>query len=119
VEYANPAVEHQMGPVVGAIVATFKQLGATTHVMPASVVTPEEAIALSTLGVDDLTLPPKVLEGLAARPVTQADLDAGVSVPKLASATDFPDFLANDGVTLDASIKSDISVQERLEYAVK
>ncbi|KAI0639407.1 aldolase [Trametes polyzona] len=65
-EYADTAREHPMGPVIGAIVQLYKEIGSPTLVMPASIVTAKEVLALVSLGPDHLTLSGAVLDELAA-----------------------------------------------------
>lgn len=70
VEYAHPETQHPMSSTIRSIVAHYKELDskgvARPLVMPASIVTSKEALAISTLGVDHMTVSVKVLEGLAA-----------------------------------------------------
>ncbi|KAI0778190.1 hypothetical protein BD413DRAFT_507413 [Trametes elegans] len=65
-EYTDTAREHPMGPVIGAIVELFKDVGSRTLVMPASIVTAKEVLALVSLSPDHLTLSGAVLDQLAA-----------------------------------------------------
>ncbi|KAI0361615.1 aldolase [Trametes cingulata] len=65
-EYQDTAREHPMAPVIGAIVQLFKELGSSTLVMPASIVTAKEVVALVSLKPDHLTLSGAVLDQLAA-----------------------------------------------------
>ncbi|KAI0335268.1 aldolase [Cubamyces sp. BRFM 1775] len=65
-EYADTAREHPMAPVIGAIVQLFREIGSSTLVMPASIVTAKEVLALVTLKPDHLTLSGAVLDQLAA-----------------------------------------------------
>ncbi|KAF8177134.1 hypothetical protein K438DRAFT_1978781 [Mycena galopus ATCC 62051] len=68
VEYAEPKTEHSMSGVILSIVQAFRKLGSKTLVMPASIVTPQEVIALVSLSPDHLTLSGTVLDALAALP---------------------------------------------------
>ncbi|CDO71567.1 hypothetical protein BN946_scf184911.g37 [Trametes cinnabarina] len=64
-EYGDTAREHPMAPVIGAIVQLYKGIGARTLVMPASIVTAKEVLALVSLKPDHLTLSGAVLDQLA------------------------------------------------------
>lgn len=70
VEYAAPEVEHPMSGTIRNVVELYKGMDEKglprPLVMPASIVTSKEALAISTLGVDHMTVSVKVLQGLAA-----------------------------------------------------
>ena len=70
VEYERPEREHPMSGTIRRIVEYYHTLDQQGQkrplVMPASIVTSKEALALSTLGVDHMTVSVKVLQGLSA-----------------------------------------------------
>lgn len=91
-----------------------------------SIVTSTEALAISTLGVDHITIAGKVLQALADDkdvPVFRGK-EMDVEAPESGIRTggrgaDPTDYLANGGKALDERIAGDKSVSRRLEYALK
>ncbi|KAK0459494.1 uncharacterized protein EV420DRAFT_269371 [Desarmillaria tabescens] len=65
--------EHPMIDVVRAIVMVYKTKGTKTKVMPASIVTAQEVIALASLQPDHMTLSGAVLDELASLPPVPVD----------------------------------------------
>ncbi|KAF7972457.1 hypothetical protein HWV62_17942 [Athelia sp. TMB] len=120
-EYQDTASEHAMGPVIQDIIRVFKLLGAKTLVMPASIVTTAEVIALTSLRPNHLTLSGSVLGGLA---------DAStVSVSELSERAQFDssckdsgaavDYLENGGAALKVALENDGEVSRKLADALK
>lgn len=117
-EYANAAVEHPMAPVIGSIVQTFKAIGSKTLVMPASIVTAEEVVALTSLGPDHLTLSGGVLNQLKQSPKethlqTLQSTKAGQATPVQG------DFLADGGKLLTEALKKDVEASRKLKDALE
>lgn len=134
VEYERPEREHPMSGTIRRIVEYYQTLDQQGQkrplVMPASIVTSKEALALSTLGVDHMTVSVKVLQGLSAD-MNEGDFrgkgladGGGVGAVGMdgqegsGDAKHQADWLANEGEALDENIRSDPSVSRRLEYAV-
>ncbi|KAF7979300.1 hypothetical protein HWV62_43016 [Athelia sp. TMB] len=120
-EYQDTASEHAMGPVIQDIIRVFKLLGAKTLVMPASIVTTAEVIALTSLRPNHLTLSGSVLGGLAdASPVSVSELSERAqfdSSSKDSGAT--VNYLENGGAALKAALENDGEVSRKLADALK
>ncbi|KAH9937687.1 aldolase [Fomitopsis serialis] len=134
-EYANTAQEHPMSPVISSIVKTYKAIGSKTLVMPASIVTSTEAVALASLRPDHLTLAGGVLDQLAAaqspaegadnpKPMyPQVDLQTPPAVVNGASengpTVEKTDFLANRADALRQALAADAEATRKLADALK
>ncbi|KAH9944381.1 aldolase [Epithele typhae] len=119
-EYTDTAKEHPASPVIASIVKLYKEIDTKTLVMPASIVTAKEVVALVTLGPDHLTLSGAVLNQLAAAKGSEVSLEAEASVgvavePEVKSA----DYLANGGAALKSAIAADAETSRKLEDALK
>ncbi|KAJ7680036.1 hypothetical protein B0H17DRAFT_1077163 [Mycena rosella] len=91
----NTKTEHPMSPVILSIVHAFRDLKSTTLVMPASIITPEEVVALVSLSPDHLTLSGSVLDALADRPaLAQEEFAAPAFSPSAAIQAEAGDALA-------------------------
>ncbi|TFK47557.1 aldolase [Heliocybe sulcata] len=117
-KYAEPAYEHPMSSVIGSIVKTFKAMDSKTLVMPASIVTAEEVLALTALGPDHLTLSGGVLTQLK-RPTQEGDSDAILlQQPVGKVAPSGHDLLANNGKLLAETLKADEEASRKLKDAL-
>ncbi|KZP13424.1 aldolase [Athelia psychrophila] len=119
-EHQDTAKDHPMGPVIQDIVRVYRHLGSKTLIMPASIVTTAEVIALVSLRPNHLTLSGSVLAGLAgASPVSSAELSEraqfGASAPDTEASVDY---LANGAKALQVAIESDVEVSRRLADAL-
>ncbi|KAL7419655.1 hypothetical protein Q5752_005569 [Cryptotrichosporon argae] len=125
VEYADTAREHPSSAVIRAIARAYESAGERPLIMPASIVTATEALAIATLPIDHITISGTVLEALAADNDAAAfdSAELGIDVPRAEAAggTDAhsADFLADHGKALDESIAADESVARRFAYAVR
>ncbi|KAJ7623910.1 hypothetical protein DFH06DRAFT_1230571, partial [Mycena polygramma] len=116
VEYADPKTEHPMSPVILSIVHTFRELGSKTLVMPASIVTAKEVVALVSLAPNHLTLSGSVLDALAALPAVAPE---SFTPPSASTVAAFKgDYLANDGALLREALAGDAEVQRKLTDAL-
>lgn len=126
------AEKHPMCAVIKDVVEMYRLLEKRPLVMPASIVTATEALAISTLGVDHITISGKVLQALAddkdvadfrgdKLDVDLKDESAGAQASDRSSGRDMHamDFLADHGRALDESNRADASVQRRLDYALR
>ncbi|KAI9638720.1 aldolase [Dioszegia hungarica] len=151
--YNDPGMEHPMSGVIRDIVDAYEGMvqkagkgikGHRPEVMVMNLVTPGEALAVSTLGVDHISLSGKVMEELAGgkneatfmpevldeheailQPM-ELDDEMGSKKAKGKGKEKVPvatipdtDWLADDGAALDEAIRSDEEVSRKLEYAVK
>ncbi|KAI0825130.1 aldolase [Trametes gibbosa] len=117
-EYADTAREHPMGPVIGEIVALYKAIGARTLVMPASIVTAKEVLALVSLRSDHLTLSGAVLDELAA---SADELPPPGSEPAGETKAYVKDinYLENDGAALKEAFAADAETDRRMKDALR
>ncbi|KAH9898396.1 aldolase [Cubamyces lactineus] len=133
-EYADTAREHPMAPVVGAVVRVFKEVGSSTLVMPASIVTAKEVLALVSLKPDHLTLSGAVLDQLAASESAAGEapkphhpdvpLGATPSESALTGAHKEPDvksinYLENGAAALREAFGRDAEVSRKMADALK
>ncbi|KAI0669894.1 aldolase [Trametes maxima] len=126
-EYADTAREHPMARVIGAIVELYRDVGARTLVMPASIVTAKEVLALVSLGPDHLTLSGAVLDQLAAAEDTAAAA-APSGAPKSseenkkgADLADVKgtDYLADEGAALRDAFAADAEASRKMADALR
>ncbi|KAJ7107060.1 hypothetical protein C8R44DRAFT_805170 [Mycena epipterygia] len=115
-EYADTKTEHPMSAVILSIVHAFRELGSKTLVMPASIVTPEEVIALVSLSPNHLTLSGSILDALAALPALAPEAFAAPSASKFTATRE--DYLANNGALLGEALATDAEVQRKLADAL-
>ncbi|KAI9063067.1 aldolase [Trametes sanguinea] len=113
-EYADTAREHPMAPVIGAIVQLYKEIGARTLVMPASIVTAKEVLALVSLNPDHLTLSGAVLDELASKD-SLASLDED---PKPHHSENI-NYLENGAAALREAFAADAEASRKMADALK
>ncbi|EJF66699.1 aldolase [Dichomitus squalens LYAD-421 SS1] len=135
-EYADTAKEHPASRVISSIVRLYKEIGASTLVMPASIVTSKEVLALVSLKPDHLTLSGAVLDQLAAAQSTdtvdqdpkphhpEVGLESGPATSDGSDALEEPDvkatnFLENGGAALREAIAADAETTRKLADALK
>ncbi|KAJ7082698.1 aldolase [Mycena belliarum] len=110
------STEHPMSPVIFSIVQAFRALGSKTLVMPASIVTAAEVIALVSLSPNHLTLSGDVLDALAALPAIAPESFVAPSLSTSPSVEG--DYLANGGAMLRDALAADSEVQRKLADAL-
>ncbi|KAI0365251.1 aldolase [Pilatotrama ljubarskyi] len=115
-EYEDTAREHPMAPVIGAIVKLYGEIGARTLVMPASIVTAKEVLALVSLRPDHLTLSGAVLDQLAAA-ATEGP-DAVPEDPKPHHAENI-NYLENGAAALREAFAADAEASRKMADALR
>ncbi|ETW75968.1 hypothetical protein HETIRDRAFT_481526 [Heterobasidion irregulare TC 32-1] len=118
-EYKDTAAEHPMALVIADIVKTYKQIGSKTLIMPASIVTAAEVLALVSLHPDHLTLSGSVLDQLAALPAAEFPPSAPAAPPTESSSDPSTDYLASGGANLRAALAADAESTRKLADALK
>ncbi|KAI0756986.1 hypothetical protein C8Q80DRAFT_70088 [Daedaleopsis nitida] len=136
-EYADTAKEHPTSHVISSIVKIYKEIGSSTLIMPASIVTAKEVLGLVSLKPDHLTLSGAVLEKLAAAPGSENVNDAPpephhASAPLGSNPADKPsvgdakvpdvkniNFLENNGAALREALSADAETTRKLADALK
>ncbi|KAL0958303.1 hypothetical protein HGRIS_000450 [Hohenbuehelia grisea] len=121
-EYEDTGKDHPMCSVIASIVDAFGKIKAKTKVMPASIVTTNEVIALAALHPDHLTLSPAILDKLASlSPVSPDSLSrtpTRTSTRSKENTPTFPDYLEDDGKNLARAIEQDAEVARKLKDAL-
>ncbi|KAI0793499.1 aldolase [Abortiporus biennis] len=115
-EYQETAKEHPMAPVIADIVAAFRGIGSKTLVMPASIVTAKETVALASLKPDHLTLSGSVLQQLAD---SHEDIQAALAAGPTDVSSSNTDYLANGGNALKDALAADAEATRKLADALK
>ncbi|KAF9493786.1 aldolase [Pleurotus eryngii] len=109
-----------MCAIIHSIVQHFKAIKTKTLIMPASIVTVEEVLALVRLNPDRLTLSGAVLDQLAAlEPVEESVLQPKPSANNHESYAKPDDFLADGGKLLEEALASDTEATRKLADALK
>ncbi|KAI0735165.1 aldolase [Earliella scabrosa] len=126
-DYADPAKEHPMAQPIRTIVKLYKEIGSSTLVMPASIVTTKEVLALVSLNSNHITLSGGILDQLAAAPSPEgADvpLDGSAASVDTSSSVQGPDvkntdYIANNAAALREAIAADAETTRKLADALK
>ncbi|GJE86114.1 transaldolase family protein [Phanerochaete sordida] len=115
--YDDTLREHPACAVIAAVIKCFRDMGAKTLVMPASIVTVDEALALTALKPDHLTLSGAILDKLAAEP--PKDLGAQtITTIDVSDEVLQTDFLANGGEALRIAFEQDAEATRKLADAL-
>ncbi|KAF5380047.1 hypothetical protein D9615_006157 [Tricholomella constricta] len=115
-EYDTPATQHPMSSVITAIIAALK--GSNTLVMPASIVTVSEVLALATLRPDHLTISAPLLDKLAALPAVPDSQIAPIEPQPIPKSEPDVDYLAGEGVHLKEAFMRDPEISRRVVDAL-
>ncbi|KAF9003413.1 aldolase [Cyathus striatus] len=115
--YSNPATEHPMSQIILGIVQTFKEINSNTLVMPASIVTAKEVIALASLKPDHITISASVLDELSSLPPVSEDSFVPPAVAFAPPVHDV-DYLASSAIKLKDALASDHTASGKLVDAL-
>ncbi|KIJ61495.1 hypothetical protein HYDPIDRAFT_159560 [Hydnomerulius pinastri MD-312] len=127
-QYADTVKEHPMASIIYSIVQTFKRLRGDspvpkTLVMPASIVTTDEVVALTRLGPDHLTISAGVLQKMVEPSSgVQAAALQPVIFENLGAVEDDvlrADYLANGGKNLQEAIGGDSETARKISDALR
>ncbi|KAH7882446.1 hypothetical protein F5I97DRAFT_1910352 [Phlebopus sp. FC_14] len=118
--YNDPLRKHPVIPVISSIVQAFKELGSKTLVMPASIVSLDEIIALTKLGPDHLTISATILEEMAkpSTAVEEGALNPVTSGVDLSNEILRTNYLADGGKVLAEAIDNDAETTRKLKDAL-
>lgn len=113
--------EHPIVDVIRTIVAAYKIKGTKTKVMPASIVTAQEVIALAALQPDHMTLSGAVLDELASLPPVSIDrfddaLKRELTAEELKTVEQ--DYLADGGKLLREAFDRNTEMARKMEDAL-
>lgn len=134
--YSNTAKEHPMSSHIRDIVQTYKDTKAKTYIMPASLVTPDEVVAIASFGVHHMTISGPLLKQLSEVPAIKAEpthpefiyddksLSRDAATKPTTAEQDggnplTADYLVNSGAALDKVIASNPETKRKLDDALK
>jgi len=117
----DTATKHPMAAVIRSVVLTFRKLHSKTLVMPASIVTPEEVMALVTLEPDHLTISGGVLNKMNDPQTAWSESDlapSNIQVPDI-SLEELAKIDYLDGHSLREAIDADPETRQKLADALR
>lgn len=118
-EFADPATEHPMSSVILTVLDAFKKINSKTLVMPASIVTAKEAIALASLHPHHLTISGGILDQLAVLPEVSQERLTAPPVPSYSADLLEVQYLADNAAKLKDALASDAETTRKLADALK
>lgn len=120
IEYSDPVRQHPMSPIIYSIIQAFKERQTSTTVVPASIITVDEAVALARLRPHHLTISDRVLALLADAPGRSDDELAAVTfkVAEEKSAFD-ADYLSNNAAALQIALSKDEETSRKIKEALE
>ncbi|KAG2143079.1 hypothetical protein DEU56DRAFT_257109 [Suillus clintonianus] len=120
VEYNDPVRQHPMSPVICSIIQAFKEKQTSTTVVPASIITLDEAVALARLRPHHLTISDRVLALLAAAPGRSDDELAAVTLEVAGEKSVLDaDYLSNSAAALQTALSKDAETSRKIKEAVE
>ncbi|EKM75665.1 hypothetical protein AGABI1DRAFT_132057 [Agaricus bisporus var. burnettii JB137-S8] len=118
-EYSNPAQEHPMSTVILSVIATFREIKSQTQVIPASIVTIDEIIALASFQPAHITVSGPLLDQLSSLPAVNEIKPTPLPASSVANNSLIgEDYLADGGSRLRDAIAADPEVQRKLTDAL-
>jgi len=115
-EYENTVEQHPMIPVIASILKAYKIIGTATFVMPASIVTPAEILALAALYPDHLTISAKILDLLGSDNTTHLN---SVIAPAFTPPSELDtDYLADGANALKEAFANDTESSRKMTDAL-
>lgn len=120
IEYSDPVRQHPMSPIIYSIIQTFKERQTSTTVVPASIITVDEAVALARLRPHHLTISDKVLALLADAPGRSDDELAAVTLKVTGEKSVFDaDYLSNNAAALQIALSTDAETSRKIKEALE
>lgn len=120
VEYSDPVWQHPMSPIIYSIIQAFKGRQTGTTVVPASIITLDEAVALARLRPHHLTISDRVLTLLAAAPGRSDDELAAVTLDVTEEKSMFDaDYLSNNAAALQIALSGDAETSRKIKEALE
>ncbi|KAG1819959.1 hypothetical protein EV424DRAFT_1323219 [Suillus variegatus] len=120
IEYSDPVRQHPMSPIIYSIIQAFKERQISTAVMPASIVTVDEAVALARLRPHHLTISDRVLALLAVAPGRSDDELAAVTLKVIEEKSVFDvDYLSNKAAALQIALPKDAETSRKIKEALE
>ncbi|KAG1766668.1 aldolase [Suillus occidentalis] len=120
IKYSDPVRQHPMSPIIYSIIQTFKERQTSTTVVPASIITVEEAVALARLRPHHLTISDRVLALLADAPGRSDDELAAVTFKVTEEKSVFDaDYLSNNAAALQIALSDDPETSRKIKEALE
>ncbi|KIK46600.1 hypothetical protein CY34DRAFT_75720 [Suillus luteus UH-Slu-Lm8-n1] len=120
IEYSDPVRQHPMSPIIYSIIQAFKERQTSTTVVPASIITVDEAVALARLRPHHLTISDRVLALLAGAPGRSDDELAAVTFKVTEEKSVFDaDYLFNNAAALQIALSKDAETSRKIKEALE
>lgn len=120
IEYSDPVRQHPMSPIIYSIIQAFKERQTSTTVVPASIITVDEAVALARLRPHHLTISDRVLALLADAPGRSDDELAAVTFKVAEEKSVFDaDYLSNNAAALQIALSKDEETSRKIKEALE
>lgn len=120
IEYSDPVRQHPMSLIIYSIIQAFKERETSTNVVPASIITLDEAVALARLRPHHLTISDRVLALLAAAPGRSDDELAAVTLKVTDEKSVFDaDYLSNNATALQIALSDDAETSRKIKEALE
>lgn len=120
IEYSDPVRQHPMSPIIYSIIQAFKERQTSTTVVPASIITVDEAVALARLRPHHLTISDRVLALLADAPGRSDDELAAVTFKVTEEKSVFDaDYLSNNAAALQIALSKDAETSRKIKEALE
>ncbi|KAG1730851.1 uncharacterized protein EDB91DRAFT_743634 [Suillus paluster] len=120
IDHKDPVRQHPMSPIIYSIIQAFKEKQTSTTVVPASILTLDEAVALARLRPHHLTISDRVLTLLAAAPA-KPDEDLAAVTMEVAGEKSVldADYIANNAAALEVAISRDTETSRKIKEALE
>jgi transaldolase len=120
IEYSDPVRQHPMSLIIYSIIQAFKERQTSTTVVPASIITVDEAVALARLRPHHLTISDRVLTLLANAPGVSDDELASVTLKVTGEKSVFDaDYLSNNAAALQIALSKDAETSRKIKEALE
>lgn len=120
IKYSDPVRQHPMSPIIYSIIQAFKERQTSTTVVPASIITVDEAVALARLRPHHLTISDRVLALLADAPGRSDDELAAVTFKVTEEKSVFDaDYLSNNAAALQIALSKDEETSRKIKEALE
>ncbi|KAG2133066.1 hypothetical protein BD769DRAFT_1603432 [Suillus cothurnatus] len=120
IEYSDPVRQHPMSPIIYSIIQAFKERQTSTTVVPASIITLDEAVALARLRPHHLTISDRVLALLAVAPRRSDDELVAVTLKVTGEKSVFDvDYLSDNAAALQFALSKDAETSRKIREALE
>lgn len=120
IEYSDLVQQHPMSLIIYSIIQAFKERQTSTNVVPASIITLDEAVTLARLRPHHLTISDRVLALLAVAPGRSDDELAAVTLEVTGEKSMFDaDYLSNNAAALQIALSNDAETSRKIKEALE